>query len=304
MSEPGVTAEQVRRRLREADGLGPLAKDRLDFLASLGRDDLALAKIVEPHLDAASIVGDLGGPAIDPGSVWAVWAAEPPFAVLKASSGGGTTLLSGAKAFCSGWGIATHALVTAATDEGSAMFAVRTDSAIVVDDAAPAWAGPGMRRAHTRTLRFNDVPAISVGEPGAYTNRPGFWHGAIGIAAIWAGGSEAVAGALDRARDRLGPHGFAHLGAVRAALAANEAMLDRAGRWIDSRPTEPARRIAEETRAVIADHARLVSDHAARALGPGPLVADADHATRVGDLAVFVLQHHAERDLEALGRLP
>jgi hypothetical protein len=40
-----------------------------------------------------------------------------------------------------------------------------------------------------------------------------------------------------------------------------------------------------------------------RALGPGPLVLDAEHARRVADLAIYIRQSHAERDLAALGRL-
>lgn len=39
-------------------------------------------------------------------------------------------------------------------------------------------------------------------------------------------------------------------------------------------------------------------DHA---LGPGPLVADEEHAARVADLHLYLRQWHAERDLAALG---
>jgi hypothetical protein len=39
------------------------------------------------------------------------------------------------------------------------------------------------------------------------------------------------------------------------------------------------------------------------ALGPGPLAHDETHAARVADLTLYVRQHHAERDLAALGRL-
>ena len=37
------------------------------------------------------------------------------------------------------------------------------------------------------------------------------------------------------------------------------------------------------------------------ALGPGPLAFDEEHARRVADLQFYVRQHHAERDLAALG---
>jgi hypothetical protein len=40
-----------------------------------------------------------------------------------------------------------------------------------------------------------------------------------------------------------------------------------------------------------------------RALGPGPLCLDEQHARAVADLTVYVRQSHAERDLAALGSL-
>ena len=43
-------------------------------------------------------------------------------------------------------------------------------------------------------------------------------------------------------------------------------------------------------------------DRVGRALGPGPLAHDADHAALVADLTVYIRQHHGERDLEQLGR--
>ena len=39
------------------------------------------------------------------------------------------------------------------------------------------------------------------------------------------------------------------------------------------------------------------------ALGPAPLALDPVHAARVADLTLYLRQHHAERDLAALGRL-
>ena len=38
------------------------------------------------------------------------------------------------------------------------------------------------------------------------------------------------------------------------------------------------------------------------ALGPAPLTLDDTHARRVADLTVYLRQHHAERDVAALGR--
>jgi len=47
--------------------------------------------------------------------------------------------------------------------------------------------------------------------------------------------------------------------------------------------------------------ATVTMDRVGRALGAGPLCADAVHAARVADLTVYLRQSHAERDLAALG---
>lgn len=88
---------------------------RWDRLVAVGHRDLALAKLVElvePHHDAVAILAELGGPVPRDGQVWGVWAAEPPFAVLRATSSGNGWRLTGTKAFCSGGTLVTHALVT------------------------------------------------------------------------------------------------------------------------------------------------------------------------------------------------
>jgi hypothetical protein len=46
-----------------------------------------------------------------------------------------------------------------------------------------------------------------------------------------------------------------------------------------------------------------VLDRTGRALGAGPLSRDEAHGRRVADLTVYLRQHHAERDLAALGRM-
>jgi alkylation response protein AidB-like acyl-CoA dehydrogenase len=281
--------------------------DRWERLTDLGRRDLALAKLVEPHHDAVAILDELGGAHVRTGELWAVWAAEPPFAVLEASQDDdGSWTVCGAKAFCSGADLVTHALVTASTPAGPRLFAVPVQQDRVrVERDAPAWAGAGMRRARTVTLRFDDVPAEPVGEPGAYTARPGFWLGAIGIAACWFGGAQRVAERLEAGAERLDPHGLAHLGAVRAEIEAFAlamgATADRADAGLDD---AAAQRLALVLRARAADLVDDVVQRVGRATGPGPLVFDGPHAQHVADLQVFVRQHHAERDLEALGRLP
>lgn len=277
---------------------------RWSTLVALGERDLPLAKLVEPHHDAASILGDLGAPPPATGDVWAVWASEPPFAVLEAQDGGRGWSVSGRKAFCSGAELASHALVTARTPEGSRLFAVDlADRGVVVDHESRPWAGPGMARAATLTLAFDDVSAVPVGAAGDYTTRSGFWWGAIGIAAIWLGGARSVARPLEGSVARLDAHGLAHLGAVRAELDSAQLMLDAVAHRADHDRLDvlEVERLALVVRDRVSSVVDLVIDRVGRALGPGPLAFDADHASRVADLQVFVRQHHAERDQERLG---
>ncbi len=307
-AEP-LSEDLVRARLTGARGVlsGGRTADRWSQLAAWGREDLAMVKVLEPHLDATAILADLSCPAPEADSVWAVWASEPPFAVLTADLVGGIWRLSGRKAFCSGARLVTHALVTAQVDGGSRLFSLDLSAhGVRVDDGAPAWVGPGMLRAGTATLDLDRVEAIAVGEVGDYTARAGFWHGAIGVAACWFGGARGVADTLERSADRLDAHGAAHLGAVRASLLASRASLHLAAQLVDDgdlRDVASAEHLAHAVRSVVAATVEEVVARVGRALGPGPLAFDAAHAARVHDLQVFVRQHHGERDLERLGRL-
>lgn len=290
-------------------GAGDTAR-RWRLLADLGADDLPLAKLVEPHHDAVAILHELGGRAPEADEVWGVWAAEPPFAVLTATradpradapAGESTWRLSGSKAFCSGAGLVTHALVTAESPDGPRMFAIALDDDGVTDGDGPAWQGAGMHRADTRTLDLVDVAGTPVGGPGDYVGRPGFWAGAVGVAACWLGGARGVARTLEDRAARLDQHGLAHLGAVRASLDVAELALEAAAARLDAHVVDDPERLALSLRAHVADVVESTVSHVGRALGPAPLAFDARHAEHVADLLVFVRQHHAERDLERLG---
>jgi alkylation response protein AidB-like acyl-CoA dehydrogenase len=236
-----------------------------------------------------------------------VWAAESRDAVLSARGDRKSVTLDGTKAWCSGAGLCTHALVTARLDSGDrGLFAVDLHH----DGVRPlpsTWRNTGMAESDTRSVQFSGTPAVRVGEPGDYLNRPGFWHGAIGVSACWLGGARAVAAPLYRRAGGVHrPHLLAHLGAVDAALTAAEATLASAAGEIDADPLNrkgTAELIARRARAVVETAVDEAIHRTARALGPAPLCQDAQHARRVADLTIYVRQSHAERDLEQLGRL-
>lgn len=284
--------------------------ERYAALEVFGTVDLDLARLVEAHTDALAILADLGADLDLDGvdrQLWGVWAANPPTVPLAAWRSGVGWLLDGTKPWCSGAGTCDRALVTARTDDGYRLFAVdmAADSAVPVDGS---WPAEGMRGSDSRSVRFSDHPAEPVGDPQEYLERPGFWHGAVGVAAVWLGGAVGVAGALSRAHDRrpLNAHALAHAGAVDADLAAAQALLSQAAATFDADLKDDsgrARLLAGRTRAVVERCATDVMTRVGRALGAAPLALDAEHAKRVGDLALYLRQSHAERDLEELANL-
>ncbi|MCS0603519.1 acyl-CoA dehydrogenase [Streptomyces sp. LP11] len=293
---------------------------RLDALRAVARDDLAVARLVEGHLDAVAILAELGQAPVGVGEYWAVWAAEPPGSGLTASRTSDGWVLDGLKQYCSGAHSCTHALVTACADDGRRLFAVRNGPAHGRGDASttPAagdgpgcrpvpgtWPAVGMAGSDSPDVRFTLVSAVPVGEAEAYLRRPGFHHGGVGVAACWLGGAEAVARALfERAGSRADPFTDAHAGAVDLRLHAARTVLGQAAEEIDADPLDRAGTAALRAlrvRALVADTCAEVLDRVGRATGAGPLCHDGRHARAVADLAVYVRQHHAERDLAALG---
>jgi alkylation response protein AidB-like acyl-CoA dehydrogenase len=311
-----VTAALVRRWLDAGElqlphpGSGRTAS-RWWKLAALTENDVVAGRLAEAHADALAILAELDGPPPGAGELWGVWAAEPPQSVVTVrEDGDGGAVLNGTKAWCSGADICTHALITARRDDNvRGLYAVdlKQDG---VTPLADSWHNAGMHASDTRSVQLIDVVGIPVGHPGEYLTRPGFWHGAIGVAACWLGGARGVAKPLYRAvaaehEDSVRDvHAHAHLGAVDAALAAAEAMLVSAACYVDAEPHgDRAELIARRVRAVVEHAVDEAIIRTGRALGPAPLVLDAKHAQRVADLTIYVRQSHAERDLAALGKV-
>lgn len=281
-------------------------RDRFRSLAVLGAGDCVLARLGEGHADAVAILRELSGPAPSPGDLWSVWAAQPPGSPgLLAEEEAGQWRLRGDKPYCSGAGTCDWALVTAMAAGESRLLAVRVRQP-GVEPVPGTWPAVGMAGSDSRTVRFTDAYAVPVGGPGDYTARPGFWQGAVGVAACWLGGAIGVAHALTSGStgNRLTAHGMAHLGYVDSEIAAMTALLDSAAAQVDLDPSNHQGRaalVARRTRAVVERGCQDIIDRVGRALGAGPLSLDHAHSRRVADLTVYLRQSHAERDLEALG---
>ncbi|EHB50276.1 dehydrogenase [Mycolicibacterium rhodesiae JS60] len=281
---------------------------RWNKLASLCEIDVVAGRLAEAHTDAVAILAELGGPPVVPGRLWGVWAAEAPDASVQVHDRGDLVALSGTKAWCSGAGLCADALVTARTATGSrGLYAVDLHGP-GVEPLPSNWRNAGMAGSDTRSVRFTAAPAIPVGGPDDYLTRPGFWHGAAGVAACWLGAARAVAAPLYRAVAEAtmpgNPHAAAHLGALDAALAAAQALLVGTAAQVDTAPPSGCGEVAaRRLRAVVEVAVDEAIGRTARALGPAPLALDAAHAGRVADLSMYVRQSHAEKDLAALGAL-
>lgn len=271
-------------------------------LFEAGREDLSLARLAEAHWDAVAILAEAGRDAVA-GKLYGVWAAEAPGKAVRMDG----MLLSGTKPFCSGAGIVDRALVTV-TEPKALLVDVDlcgNEAKVRFDDSA--WKTSAFAETKTSLATFEAAKLEEsgvIGDAGYYLRRLGFWHGACGPAACWAGGA---AGLLDWARQqqREDPHTLAHLGAMMATMYSMQATLRVAGDEIDAEwgDVDAAQMRALSVRHIVEQGCTDIVRRLARAYGPYPLAMDEMIGRRYQELDLYVRQSHAERDLEALGRL-
>jgi alkylation response protein AidB-like acyl-CoA dehydrogenase len=274
----------------------------------IARADLQIARIAEAHTDAVSILHEAGRTE-SPGALYGVWAAEDPACHLELRVGGTSSfILTGTKAFCTGATIVDRALVTVRHEDVAYLLDIDTRHAHVTFDDS-GWRTPAFDATRTSVATFDDYEVGDgdlVGAPGWYLDRVGFWHGACGPAACWAGGA---IGLVDQAIDvsahrSVDPHRDAQLGALAALRWQLEAALDAAGREIDSDPSDvrAAMQRALMLRHTVERAATSIIDLYGKAMGPRPLIQDSDVVRRVSEVQLYIRQHHDEHDLEAIGR--
>jgi hypothetical protein len=169
-----------------------------------------------------------------------------------------------------------------------------------VQVAEGGWNAVGMAATASVEVSFEAAGARCVGGPLAYLERPGFWHGAAGIAACWYGAASRLASYLHHGHTD-DPHAMAHLGAVDAALAGAAGALRECAGWIDDNPDACAELGARRVRAQVEGAVEAVQWHVGHALGATPFCRDQHFAQLAADLPVFLRQSHGERDLAFLG---
>ncbi|HEY0814306.1 MAG TPA: acyl-CoA dehydrogenase [Pseudonocardia sp.] len=271
-------------------------------LARWGRADLPLARLAEGHVDAVAILHELGARP-HPDALYGVWAARPGGHGADLVGAPGAWRIAGTVRFCSGARDLDRALVVAAA--GADMWLV--DIALDGPGVRPiegTWRAAGMRGSDTLDVVFDDVAvpdAAVVGPSGAYLQRPGFWWGGAGVAAVWLGGAAGILDDVLASAVGADEHRLAHVGALHAELQAVDALLVRTAEAIDADPASSHRTEVWTARAAAERVCRSVIDVAPRAAGVAALASSATLSARLADLQVYVRQHHGERDLAALG---
>lgn len=273
-----------------------------ELLASVAAEDLTVARVLEPHLDALAIRSQAGLP-IEDGPVYGVFAAEGPGMVVEASRDVVGWRLDGTKPWCSLAGSLDRALVTARTGTGRRLFEISLrDPGVTV--ASGRWIARGLADVRSEEITLAAVAAVPVGGDDWYLARPGFAWGGIGVAAIWFGASAALGRRLFAAirggasRDSEVAHLL--LGEVDVRLASCRAVLAAAALEVDGGGGHPVV-LAQRVRSTVSATAERVLSLVGHGLGPAPLALEEEHARRVADLQLYIRQDHAERDLARLG---
>jgi hypothetical protein len=170
------------------------------------------------------------------------------------------------------------------------------------------WQTPALAEAGISSVSFDTVvigTQSAIGAPDWYLRRSGFWHGAVGPAACWAGAAMSL---IDAARD-LRPtqqHARAQLGAMEAIAWQLGAVLDQCGREIDEDPQDVsgrARPRALMVRHLIERACTEVLERFGRATGEHFLAHDALIAKQFAGLNLWICKCQTDRDLETIPEL-
>jgi hypothetical protein len=272
----------------------------LRTLYAVGRRDLPLGRLFEGHVDALQIVSRYGSSqqvsaaraAARRGAVFGVWNADKQDDPLRWQQGH----LAGAKAFASGAGILTHALVSVDKEGARQLLLLDLEPTPPTIDTS-WWRVTGMQRSQTHIVTWASQPLpveTLIGSPGDYVREPWFSGGALRFAAVQAGGIAAI---VDQVRDHLvaqdrhaNPHQGARLAALyRTAQAAADAVATAARHWDEGAPDTTIAYVAA-ARVAVYDAGEQALALAQAAVGLQAMFVDHPLAATLTDLAVYLRQ--------------
>lgn len=278
--------------------------ERLRALRDQSANDASVGRLFEAHTDAIAILFEAG---VQPPSftALAVWASGPTTSTFLDKKGD-SFVLNGKRSFCGGASIVDAALVTADSPQGERLVLVDLRrSGVFVDSAS--WKSEAFRDAGIATVQFSDArvaPGALIGPPGWYGTRPGFWYGAVGVAAMWAGITDSLLARLPlllRHRDQISG---AATGAIQASMWAVAALLDQAGAQIDGLPdtrsAQSGKAIALACRHTVRSHLESAILAFDQEVGPAAIAFDSDLGRTRSELTMSMAQTHGPRDLVIL----
>jgi alkylation response protein AidB-like acyl-CoA dehydrogenase len=222
------------------------------FLRSLGYAHVAVGRLMEAHINAARLLHEYAEPALlrraaadaADGRLIAVWVTDAPGVVLRVRKDG---QLHGGKAFCSGAGAVSRAIVTCQSTDGTVRMAY-----VDVEDA-PVTPLPaslqGVRAAITGQVDLTGravAPGCWLGAPGDYLREPLFSAGAWRTSAVTAG---CLARLVDVMLADLKRRGRAEAPAQQARIGRAWIARETALHWIShvaAIAEDPAARPSEE----------------------------------------------------------
>lgn len=281
----------------------------VEALLGLGRTDIPLSRLVEGHVDAVRTAAQ-AGTAVRPDQLYGVWASRSGATGLRAKTDGDTLVLNGVLRFASGAGIIDRALVPVWTGDDHHLLVDLPVAELPVDRSG--WHTTAMTVSHSHTVPVAGLSvsmADVVGDQDFYLERPGFFPGGVGVAAVWAGGVSRV---LDTLLGWLGSHippaAESRLGRVSTYRQLATASVREAGRRLDaalvgsgSPPRADLQELATVVRAGVAHCVHAALDETRTIAGPAGLAFDTALLHAVADLDLYVRQQNADADAAFLG---
>lgn len=237
----GALTAVIPKRL---DGLG-LGIDRgrarvlFDLLRIVGRGNLAVGRIFEGHVNAFKLISLFGNEQqiqraakdLEAGHLFAIWNAEANNGVrLRDAS---STVLTGAKVFCSAAGHVTRAVITASAASAMRMLLVSLEPG---ERIIPGGVGlHGMRATQTAGIDFDGIEISAdafIGGADDYLSEPAFSAGAWRTCAVTLGGLDSLIdetrGQLVARRRHSDPHQLSRMGQVLIARESARMWIERA----------------------------------------------------------------------------
>lgn len=267
-----------------------------------GAANASVGRLYEAHADAFAILREARR-AITPGKALAVWAAggSKPLRLIGDPEGQ-DFVLDGRKVFCGGSSLVDAALVTAEGVNGQRLVMVDLKQPGVWVDST-TWKIAAFRDAGIGTVDFCQVPIMAdcvIGPPNWYGSRTGFWHGAVGVAAVWAGIADSIVARIPELLRRNDQLTNAAIGEVRATSWAVGALLSAAAAQIDAYPNLAHTEMALSCRYSVRVHIDRMMQIFDQEVGPAGAAFNADLNRTRQELALALSQSHGARDLATI----